>query len=84
MIDTLATLNENIISLGESLKAAGIGRAKEEKDRCELVQTDADKEEAKDLAGQQDDQKQEAVVVKTQRDINVAKTMQELKGQIDQ
>ena len=54
MIETLATLNENIISLGESLKVAGFVGTKE-KDRIEQVKKEIDNEGAKDPEGQQED-----------------------------
>ena len=84
MLDTLATLNENIISLGESLKAVGMGGVKEDKDKSEPMQTNADREATKELVGQQEDQKQESKATETQRDIEATKTMHELEGQIDQ
>ena len=54
MIETLVTLNENIISLGESLKAASIV-GMEEKVGDEQVKLEADKDKAKNQDGQQND-----------------------------
>ena len=84
MIETLSTLNENIISLRESLKLVGMGGVKEDKDKYEPKQTDEEKESTKGSMEHLDNQKQESMVVETQRDLEAVKTMQELEGQIDQ
>ena len=55
MLDTLSNLNENIISLGESLKVASMGGVKEDKDRCEPKQTDEEKEMTKGSVEHLDD-----------------------------
>ena len=84
MIDTLSTLNENIISLGKSLKFIGIGGFKEYMIRDDTKLTDEEKEVTKGLVEHLDDQNQESMVMEAQRDYKSMKTMQEIKGQTDQ
>ena len=84
MIDTLSTLNENIISLGESLKSVGIGGVKEDMVKDDSKLTKEEMDATKGLVECLDDQNQETVTMETQRAYKVAETMQELERQIVQ
>ena len=81
MIDTLSTLNENIISLGKLLKSVGIGGVKEDMVKDDPNLNEEEMEVTKGMVEYLDDQNQESVVVETQRDYKAVKTMQELEGQ---